>query len=187
MNKYVKAVICASCGIIKMSWTKLFHMRGFCGPVICFVSPCSEITIEKEAQLHIQNGFRLREGAKVRVRKGGYCTIGKNTSLNCNNMIVCHERIEIGNGCQFGPNVQLYDHDHDYKVEGGVGALKYRTAPVKIGNNVWIGANSVILRGTEIGDNCVIGAGSVLKGRFPTGSVIVQKRITEVKYFREED
>ena len=52
----------------------------------------------------------------------------------------------------------------------------FKTSPVIIGNNVWIGANTVILRGTEIGDNCVIGAGCVIKGKYGANSVIVQKR-----------
>lgn len=53
--------------------------------------------------------------------------------------------------------------------------------PVKIGNNVWIGANTIILRGTEIGDNYVIGAGCVVKGKYNKGSVIIQKRKEEIR------
>ena len=45
--------------------------------------------------------------------------------------------------------------------------------PVKIGNNVWIGENAVILAGSRIGDGCIIGANSVIKGVFPAGSMIV--------------
>ena len=82
---------------------------------------------------------------------------------------------------QFSPNVQIYDHDHDFRVEGGVKAGKYKTAPVEIGNNVWIGANTIILRGTKIGDNAVIGAGCVVKGEVPAGAVLVQKRVSEIK------
>ena len=59
----------------------------------------------------------------------------------------------------------------------------YCYAPIIIGNDCWIGANTVILRGTKIGDNCVVGAGCVLKGVFPTNSVIVQKRQTSVEAF----
>lgn len=44
----------------------------------------------------------------------------------------------------------------------------------------WIGANTVILRGTVIGRDCVVGAGSVLKGVYPAGSVIVQKRTENI-------
>lgn len=180
MNKYVRAAICVPCGMIKMAWTKLFHLGNFSGPVLSLISPYTEITMDKGAKLRIGSNFKMRDGAKIRVRSGASCIIGNNTSINSNNMIACHESIEIGNNCQFSPNVQIYDHDHDFRDDGGLNAMKYRTAPIKIGDNVWIGANTVILRGSEIGDNCVVGAGSVIKGIFPAGSVIVQKRSTEI-------
>lgn len=181
MNKYVRAVVCVPCGMIKMAWTKLFHLKSFSGPFISLVSPHTEISMDNEAKLKIGDNFKMRDGAKIRVRKGAVCKIGKNVSVNCNNMIACHECIEIGDDVQLGPNVQIYDHDHDFRAEGGLKAGKYKSSPVKIGNNVWIGANTVILRGTEIGDNCVIGAGSVLKGRVPASSIIIQNRVNEVK------
>jgi acetyltransferase-like isoleucine patch superfamily enzyme len=69
-------------------------------------------------------------------------------------IIGCHDRIESGDDVQFGPNVQIYDHD--YREEGGIKAVKYRLEDIKIGNNVWICANTVILRGTELGDGCMV-------------------------------
>jgi len=45
-----------------------------------------------------------------------------------------------------------------------------------IGDNVWIGAGCIILRGTVIGDNCVIGAGSVIKGKIESNTLITQRR-----------
>ena len=50
------------------------------------------------------------------------------------------------------------------------------TGEVIIGKNVWIGANTVILRNTRIGDNAVIAAGSIVKGEVPANSVFVDKR-----------
>lgn len=180
MNKYVRATVCVPCGMIKMAWTKLFHFRSFSGPLISLVSPHTEITIDGGAELRIGKNFKMRDGAKIRVRKGGTCIIGNNSSINSNNMIACHERIEIGDDVQLSPNVQIYDHDHDFRTEGGVKAGKYKTGAVKIGNNVWVGANTVILRGTEIGDNCVVGAGCVVKGLIPTDSILIQKIQNEV-------
>lgn len=176
MNKFVRAAVCVPCGMIKMIWTKFCHPSSFSGPFISLVSPFTEITMDKTAKLAIGKNFKMRDGAKIRVRKGATCIIGNNTAINCNNMIACRERIEIGNDVMFSPNVQVYDHDHDFRVTGGVKAGKYKTAPVKIGNNVWIGANTVILRGTEIGDNCVIGAGSIVNGVIQSNSVYIQKR-----------
>ena len=123
----------------------------------------------------------MRDGAKIRVRKGAVCKIGRNTSINCNNMIACHKRVIIGDDVQFSPNVQIYDHDHDFRAEGGVKAGKYKTGTIEIGNNVWIGANTIILRGTKIGNDAVIAAGSIVKGEIPEGAVFVQKRVNEIR------
>ena len=180
MNKYVRALVCVPCGAIKVTWVKLFHMRSFSASLMNLISPLSEITLEYGGELRIGKRFKMRDGAKIRVRKGGKCIIGNNTSVNSFNMIACHESIIIGDNCQLSPNVQIYDHDHDYKYVGGITAMKYKTSPVKIGNNVWIGANTIILRGTEIGDNCVVGGGCVLNGCYEDNSVIVQKRETTV-------
>lgn len=184
MNKYVRAAVCIPCGMAKMLCTKIFHFSSFSGPVISLISPFAEITMDHGAELRIGKEFKMRDGAKIRIRKGGICIIGDNTSINSDNMIACHENIVIGDNCQFSPNVQVYDHDHDYKDPRGLKALKYKTSPVKIGHNVWIGADTVILRGTEIGDNSVIAAGSVIKGVVPCNSVVVQKRVTEIQGFR---
>lgn len=92
----------------------------------------------------------------------------------------CKERITIGNRAAFGPNVLIYDHDHDISSAESIHDSGYKTSPVVIGDDVWIGANTVILRGTVIGRDCVVGAGSVLKGVYPAGSVIVQKRTENI-------
>lgn len=181
MNKYIRAAMVVPFGAVKMCWTKLFHIKSFHGPVVCMISPATEISIDHGAKLSIGKMFKMRDGAKIRVRKGAECVIGKNTSVNSNNMIVCHEKIVIGDGVQFSPNVQIYDHDHDFRHPDGLKSNHFKTTPVVIGNNCWIGANTVILRGTTLGDNCVVGAGSVIKGEFHAGSVIVQKRETSVK------
>lgn len=180
MNKYIRAMVVVPFGAMKMCWTKLFHMNSFHGPLICMVSPLTEISLDGGAKLSIGKMFKMRDGAKIRVRKGAECRIGNNTAVNSNDMIACRERIVIGDDVQLSPNVQIYDHDHDFRAEGGSKAGRYKTAPVEIGNNVWIGANTIILRGTKIGDHAVIAAGSIVKGDVPAGSVFVQKRVREI-------
>ena len=175
MKKYIRAAYCVPTGFIKIIWTKLFHFYKFNAPMICLISPLTEITLDYGGTLSIGKNFKMRDGAKIRVRKGAVCKIGKNVSVNSNNIIACREHIEIGDDVQFSPNVQIYDHDHDFRVKGGLKMGKYKTSSIKIGDNVWIGANTIILRGTVIGDNCVIAAGSVIKGRYIDGTVIIQK------------
>ena len=140
-------------------------LKNFKGPLVSMASPLTEISLDYGGKLKIVEKFRMRNGA--------VCKIGRNISVNCNNMIACRERTVIDDDVHFSPKVQIYDHDHDYRAEGGVKAGKYKTAPVEIGNNVWIGVDTIILRGTKIGDNAAIGDGSVVKGEVPAGAVLV--------------
>ncbi len=113
----------------------------------------------------------------LRVQNGDL-EIGDKCFFNANVSITCLDKIEIGSGCQFGNNVVIIDHDHDYKKEGGAPLV---SAPVIIGRNVWVGANVVILRGSVIGDGAVIAAGSVVKGEVPEDTLFYQKRENVIK------
>jgi len=181
LNKYLRGLIVIPTGLVKMGLLKLGRGGSFSGPMLCQLSPLSEITLDRGGELSIGAGFKMRDGAKLRVRRGAKCSMGRNVSLNSFNVINCQQSISIGDNVILSPNVQIYDHDHDYACEGGVAAGKYITAPVEIGSNVWIGANCVILRGTKIGDNCVIGAGTVVKGEIPANSVVYQERNNRMK------
>jgi acetyltransferase-like isoleucine patch superfamily enzyme len=180
MKKYLRAVICVTFTFIKFCFIKLFHGNRFNFHLVELLSPLTEVDISRRGKLFIGDVVKARSGSKIRVRNNGTMSIGKNTSLNHGCIFTCYEKIVIGEDVQFGPNVLIYDHDHDFRVENGLKKLKYKAAPVEIGNNVWIGANTVILRGTKIGDNCVVGAGSVIKGEYEDNSIIIQKRDTEV-------
>lgn len=76
--------------------------------------------------------------------------------------------IEIGDNVVLAPRVHILAHDASMWNDTGYTMI----APVKIGNNVFVGAGSIILPGVKIGDNCVIGAGSVVTKSFPAGSVV---------------
>lgn len=178
MKRILRALICESWTIFKFVWIKLFHWTNFHFGMINICSPMSEVDISKRGTLIIGEKFRMRSNCHLRVRGAAKVTIGKNVTWNYGCMVVGHEQIEIGDNVQFGPNVLVYDHDHDFRVEGGLNNSDFVTKPVKIGNNVWIGANVVILRGTQIGDDCVVASGSVLNGKYEKGQVIVQKRHT---------
>lgn len=183
MNKYIHAGISEVIGLVKFGWLKLTHGKDVKCSAFNLVSPRTEITVDRGGKLAIGNTFKMREDAILRVRKSATVTIGKNFNMSNRCMITAHEKVEIGDDVQFGPDVKVFDQDHDFRTPGGLKAQKFRTAPIKIGNNVWIGANCIILRGTEIGDNVVIGAGSVVKGIIPPSTTMVQKR---EQIFREE-
>lgn len=83
-------------------------------------------------------------------------------------MILCHESVIIGKNVMLEPNVVIIDHDHDYN----------KTGKIEIGNNVWIDAGAIILRGAKIGDNAVIGTG-IIKANF----VVYESRDLKIKEF----
>ena len=151
------------------------------------MSPMTEVTVDGKSELRIAKKLKMHNGAMIRVRKGGKLEIGKNFGMSNGCVVTAYDHIKIGDNVMLGPNVLIYDQDHDYRAEGGVAAMRFKTAPVVIGNNVWIGANTLILRGTTIGDNSVIGGGTDIKGEYPPDSVIIQKRLTEVRECNEEN
>lgn len=183
MNKYIRGIECAIVGTIKAVVLKI--ERGskisFAFPIL--ISPGTEVSVDRGGSLLVGRRISMRKGSRLAVRKNGVLKIGDNFYMNTGCLISAHESITIGNDVEFGPGVLVYDQDHDFRVEGGLRAKKFKTTPVVIGDNVWIGANTIILRGTIIGDNCVIGAGSIIKGTLPPSSIVFQKRTTEIKEY----
>jgi len=97
-------------------------------------------------------------------------------------LIVCAERIEIGNDCLIGKDVQMIDFDAHGLTPSERRNSIGKVRPIVIGKNVWIGNNAIILKGTEIGDNSVIGAGAVvIGGKFPSNVVIAGNPAKVVK------
>lgn len=104
---------------------------------------------------------------------GGILVFGKNVFMNRHVKIVCMERIEIGDDCLIADSVHLYDHDHRFDdVSRPIKDQGYKTKPIKIGNNVWIGAKATILKGVTIGDGAIIGANAVVTKDVPAKAIV---------------
>lgn len=86
--------------------------------------------------------------------------------MNFNCIILDCNYVEIGDNVLLAPNVQIYAAYHPIdpalRLTG-----KELAAPIKIGDNVWIGGGAIICPGVEIGDNTTIGAGSVVVDNIP--------------------
>ena len=174
MRRFINNIISCIYSLLFFSVLKAFHVKGLKFHFVERFSPNVVVEMGKKARLHIGKMVRVHSGSKIKVRKNAMLVLESGVKINYNCIIACHKEIKIGAGTQFGPSVYLYDHDHDYRV--GLQNDSYLEGAIEIGKNCWIGANTVILRGTKIGDNCVVGAGCVLKGLFPANSLIVQKR-----------
>ena len=132
MNKIIRNIVVLINGAFKTTIIKFFHHKAFKGIGLQRISLMSEITIEYGGKLIIGKKFKMRDNCKLRVRKGANCRIGNDVSFNSNNIIVCRDSITIGDGVEFGPNVQVYDHDHDFKNARGIKSNEYLTSTIKI-------------------------------------------------------
>lgn len=102
----------------------------------------------------------------------GKISIGGRTYINRNTMIDASKEIKIGNDCAIGPNCYITDHDHGFDFINPPLGLPLISKPTVIGNRVWVGANSIVLKGITIGDNAVIGAGSVVTKDVPPSAIV---------------
>lgn len=99
---------------------------------------------------------------------GGHnVSIGDNTYINHNCALIDDGNINIGYNVLIGPNVTICTSNHSIDTQERLKGILF-VEDVNIGNNVWIGANTVILPGVTIGDNTVIGAGSVVTKDIPS-------------------
>ena len=110
--------------------------------------------------------------------------LGNNFYANYNLTILDCGTVTIGDNVVIGPNVTISSVSHPvhWRSRSTGSGFPITTAPVKIGNNVWIGAGAIILMGVTIGDGSVIGAGSVVTKDIPANCIAVG---TPCKVLRE--
>lgn len=135
------------------------------------ISNDADIEVGKNSDLQIGRGLRVRKNAILAVRENAKLLIGRNIFINRNTIIMARKSIIIEEGVTIGPNVCIYDHDHDLQNRGG-----YSCKDILIKKNVWIGSNVTILKGVSIGEDSVIASGCIVTKDVPAHSILIQKR-----------
>ena len=131
------------------------------------------LSIEPPGSIRIGARIQLRDGCEL-AAAGGRIDVAENVFFNRNCTVVSRAAVEIGRDCIFGPNVAVYDHDHGFADPAQpIWAQPVHAEPVRIGDDVWLGANVVVTRGATIGDRTVIGANAVVTGDLPGGGLYV--------------
>lgn len=152
------------------------------------------VSLENAIKLGIHNHFiiypnikkisfgkniNLRNYIHFIVQENAELYIGNNVFMNNFCSVNCLESITIEENTLFGENVKLYDHNHDYQRNNKtlkVEHSKFKTAPIKIGRNCWLGSNVTVLKGVTIGDNCIIGAGCTIAKDVPANSTVINRQ-----------
>ena len=154
-----------------LAWTRLRHRR---------ISWGSRCDVRSGARCRVARGARVRFGQGCVVDRGfdlesrGVLEVGDRTVFGHHCTVAADQSVIIGRDCLIAELVSVRDHDHAFEaVDRAVLDQGRVTAPVRIGDNVWLGAKVTVTKGVTIGSDVVVGAHAVVTSDLPDGCVAV--------------
>lgn len=117
-----------------------------------------------------------------------YCRLSGDPKIVCGDDFYlnagCHllGDIEFGEHVMIGPKTVIWGRDHGMAPGQPMKQQDHEKAPIRIGNDVWIGANATILKGVNIGDGAVVGAGAVVTRNVPAFAIVVGNPAKVVRF-----
>ncbi|RHB40472.1 acyltransferase [Enterocloster aldenensis] len=148
------------------------------------VEVSSKLELSKNSFVRFENGVCFRKNCVLKVRNNACLTIGENVTFNDNCNITVRYNVVIGKNTLFGPNVVIIDNDHNYKSNDWMS--DFICSEVVIEEDVWIGANCVILKGTHIGKGAIIAAGTIVRGDIQSNELVYEERVYKKKLVIKE-
>lgn len=122
--------------------------------------------------IKIGSGVYLGRGVVLDIPRTASLTVGNDALIAHYCVIAASESITIGRGAQIAEHCSIRDADHGMRPGVEVRLQPLSTTPVDVGDDVWIGRGSAVLRGSRIEDGAIVGANSVVKGSIPRGTVV---------------
>lgn len=164
MNKIAKALkwgasalrVAKMC-VVAGNWLKIASGKPL------YLGKGTRLILGEGASLSIGAGVYLCPECIVQVNKGATLVLEDGVYMNEGCRVTVVESARIGADTLLGPNVQIYDHDHEFDRRGGVSS-KLLHAPVSIGHRCWLCANTVVTRGCTIACCSLVSANSVVTG-----------------------
>ena len=129
------------------------------------------LVVGKNAKFHIKGDVSLRFNSTVQINPGAVCEVGHFTT-NAGVNIQCSNHITIGDDCMMGRNVFIFDSSF-HPTGTSINNMKISSAPVVIGDHVWLGANSSVMQGTTIGSGSIIAMNSNVSGVIRVASLVM--------------
>jgi len=127
--------------------------------------------VRVRGQLRFQGYASIGKGCRWDVGPRAVVTVGEGTYFSPDTLLVSSRAITVGAGCAISWGTQLLDDDY-HTLESG-GRVRPMSQPIVIGDHVWVGNNSMILKGARIPDGCVVAAYSVVTGQFDEANCIL--------------
>lgn len=124
-------------------------------------------------------GKNLRVKSKAEISPNS--TVGNNSELGSGCLI--QSNVSIGNDVIMGPDVKIYSRNHKFdSLDQPIRLQRKNYYKTKIGNDVWIGANVLILAGVEVGDHAILAGGSVVNKNVPDYAIVGGNPAKVIKY-----
>jgi acetyltransferase-like isoleucine patch superfamily enzyme len=139
---------------------------------LCFICPGVRLEIGRNATLRVGRWAWIGHGSKIRVHEGEV-SIGAKTVMGQDCTVSAYQHISIGRECIIADRAMLIDFDHGVtEVDRPIRLQGIYKRDVNVGNNVWMGFGSCVLRGVSIGDNSIVGTNSVCTMDFVANAVV---------------
>jgi acetyltransferase-like isoleucine patch superfamily enzyme len=127
-------------------------------------APCI-LNMEENSKLILNGDTKVGRGVTIEVQKNAQVEIGKNVLINSNVTIISAESIKIGDYTGIGWNSEIIDTDYHGIINDG--QVNVVTAPIEIGNHVFVGRHAAIMKGVKVGDGSIIAAGAIVTKDVP--------------------
>ena len=148
---------------------------GIWGGSYSIANRATTFQILDKADIYFEGLATFSKGTHIVARSLGHLIIGDKFFCNANCDILCNKLIKFGNNNLLGWNITFLDSDgHDTFV---LNEKQEQVKAIKIGNNVWIGANSTILKGVCLADNTIVPYGSVIHKSNQEENVVFQNKV----------
>ncbi|MBI3139768.1 MAG: acyltransferase [Sphingobacteriales bacterium] len=182
---YIVASIELLRGVILFLQYKMLGVKFSSGKALRISAGTSFRVYNKKASIRFGKNNYIRKSCSV-VVGDGVLKIGDNFFMNNFSSVNCFGVIEIGNDCLIGEGVRLYDHNYDYRSAENLPLNKkgHRKGFISIGNNCWLGTNTVVLMDVKIGNNVIIGANNLVYKDVPDNSIILAKQDPVIRAYK---
>jgi len=133
---------------------------------------CERTILHIEGTITFRGKCKIGKASKIEVGKNGVLDIGENFLISAKSKIICHKQITIGKDSVFAWDTLIMDTDYHEIYDHDANFINKDKA-ITIGDKVWIGTRSTVLKGASIPDNTIIAANSLVTKAYPATDTIL--------------
>ncbi|MCF8150353.1 MAG: acyltransferase [Sulfuritalea sp.] len=137
----------------------------------CKIHAAASVDATRSPGVRFGDKVTLNRYAYVQGGNGGV-RLGDRVEINNFSIVNGTGGVDIGADTLVGPGVRIISYQHQYARGATIRSQPVLALPIRIGCDVWLGANSIILAGVTIGDGAIVAAGAVVRENVPAYAVV---------------